>query len=217
LRWRTATGEFVPLEQFIAIAEQSGLIVAVGSWVLRTALAAQRELVTRGFPLRMAVNVSPVQFRQPGFLDIVRDAIAENSIDPGQLELEITESVALSGWTQTIERMHAIKALGALIAIDDFGTGFSSLNYLARLPADCLKIDRSFVHALDNQHSGTPIAAMVIQLGKQLGMRVLAEGVEDHEQLQTLVDLGCHEAQGMVYAPAMAQQDLLLWLGNRER
>ncbi len=217
LRWRTAAGEFVPLEQFIAIAEQSGLIVAVGSWVLRTALAAQRELVTRGFPLRMAVNVSPVQFRQPGFLDIVRDAIAENSIDPGQLELEITESVALSGWTQTIERMHAIKALGALIAIDDFGTGFSSLNYLARLPADCLKIDRSFVHALDNQHSGTPIAAMVIQLGKQLGMRVLAEGVEDHEQLQTLVDLGCHEAQGMVYAPAMAQQDLLLWLGNRER
>lgn len=217
LRWRTAAGEFVPLEQFIAIAEQSGLIVAVGSWVLRTALAAQRELATRGFPLRMAVNVSPVQFRQPGFLDVVRDAIAENSIDPGQLELEITESVALSGWTQTVERMRAIKALGALIAIDDFGTGFSSLSYLARLPADCLKIDRSFVHALDNQHSGTPIAAMVIQLGKQLGMRVLAEGVEDCEQLQTLVELGCHEAQGMVYAPAMAQQDLLVWLGNRER
>ena len=217
LRWRTATGEFVPLEQFIAIAEQSGLIVAVGSWVLRTALAAQRELATKGFPLRMAVNVSPVQFRQPGFLDVVGDAMAENSLDPGLLELEITESVALSGWTQTVERMHAIKALGALIAIDDFGTGFSSLSYLARLPADCLKIDRSFVHALDNQRSGTPIAAMVIQLGKQLGMRVLAEGVEDCEQLQTLVDLGCHEAQGMVYAPAMAQQDLLVWLANRER
>ena len=217
LRWRTAAGEFVPLDQLIPVAEQSGLIVAVGSWVLRTALAAQRELAARGYPLRMAVNVSPVQFRQPGFLDVVRDAIAESAIDPGLLELEITESVALSGWVQIVERMHAIKALGALIAIDDFGTGFSSLSYLARLPADCLKIDRSFVHALDDQHSGTPIAAMVIQLGKQLGMRVLAEGVEDCGQLQTLVDLGCHEAQGMVYAPAMAQQDLLVWLGNRER
>lgn len=217
MRWRTAAGRFVPLEQFIAIAEQSGLIVALGRWVLRTALAAQRDLVARGFPLRMAVNVSPVQFRQPAFLDVVRAAIADNSTDPGLLELEITESVALSGWGQTIERMQAIKALGARIAIDDFGTGFSSLSYLARLPADCLKIDRSFVHALDNQLSGTPIAAMVIQLGKQLGMRVLAEGVEDWMQLQTLVDLGCHEAQGLVYSPAMALPDLLDWLDNRER
>ena len=217
LRWRTAAGEFVPLEQFIGVAEQSGLIVAVGSWVLRTALAAQRELATHGYPLRMAVNVSPVQFRQPGFLAIVRDAIAEYSIDPGLLELEITESVALSGWAQIVERMHAIKSLGALVAIDDFGTGFSSLSYLARLPADCLKIDRSFVHALDDQHSGTPIAAMVIQLGKQLGMRVLAEGVEDCVQLQTLIGLGCHEAQGMVYASAMTQEDLLAWLGKPER
>lgn len=216
LRWRTANGEFVPLEQFIAVAEQSGLIVAVGSWVLRTALAAQRALAAHGYPLRMAVNVSPVQFRQPGFLAIVRDAIAEHSIDPGLLELEITESVALSGWTQIVERMQALKALGALIAIDDFGTGFSSLSYLARLPADCLKIDRSFVHALDDQYSGTPIAAMVIQLGKQLGMRVLAEGVEDGVQLQTLIDLGCHEAQGLVYASAMTEVDLLAWLGKQE-
>lgn len=217
LRWRTADGEFVPLEQFIAVAEQSGLIVAVGAWVLHAALAAQRELAARGYPLRMAVNVSPVQFRQPGFLSMVREAMAEHAVAPGLLELEITESVALSGWAQTVERMHAIKALGALIAIDDFGTGFSSLNYLAHLPADCLKIDRSFVHALDDQHSGTPIAAMVIQLGRQLGMRVLAEGVEDGRQLQTLVELGCCEAQGMVYAPAMAQPDLLNWLRSRER
>lgn len=217
LRWRTANGEFVPLEQFIAVAEQSGLIVAVGSWVLRTALAAQCQLAAQGYRLRMAVNVSPVQFRQPGFLAIVRDAIAEYSIDPGLLELEITESVALSGWTQIGERMQAIKSLGALIAIDDFGTGFSSLSYLARLPADCLKIDRSFVHALDDQYSGTPIAAMVVQLGKQLGMRVLAEGVEDCIQLQTLIALGCHEAQGLVYASAMTEAELLVWLGQQER
>ena len=98
-----------------------------------------------------------------------RDAVARNSIDPHLLELEITESVALSGWSQILERMQALKALGVMIAIDDFGTGFSSLSYLARLPADCLKIDRCFVHALDDQHSGTPIAAMVVKLGQQLG------------------------------------------------
>ncbi len=98
------------------------------------------------------------------------------------------------------------------IAIDDFGTGFSSLSYLSRLPVDCLKIDRSFVRALDDPHSGTPIAAMVIQLGAQLGLRVLAEGVEDDRQLQTLIDLGCREGQGLLYAPALEQGDLLRWL-----
>ncbi len=165
----------------------------------------------------MAVNVSPVQFRDPGFLEVVRRAIADAGIDPALLELEITESVALSGWKLVAEHLQAIKALGVSIAIDDFGTGFSSLSYLARLPADCLKIDRSFVHALDDRHSGTPIAAMVIHLGAQLGMRVLAEGIEDCVQLQTLVGLGCSEGQGLVYAPAMEQPELLAWLRGRER
>jgi diguanylate cyclase (GGDEF)-like protein len=217
LRWRNGAGQYVPLEQFISVAEQSGLIVEIGAWVLNAALAAQRELAGQGFNLRMAVNVSPVQFRHPGFLDVVSTAIKDSGIDPALLELEITESVALSGWKLVVEHLQAIKALGVSIAIDDFGTGFSSLSYLARLPADCLKIDRSFVHALDDRRSGTPIAAMVIRLGEQLGMRVLAEGVEDALQLQTLIGLGCREAQGLVYAPAMEQQDLLVWLRGRER
>ena len=217
LRWRNGAGQYVPLEQFISVAEQSGLIVEIGAWVLNAALAAQRELAGQGFNLRMAVNVSPVQFRHPGFLDVVSTAIKDSEIDPALLELEITESVALSGWKLVVEHLQAIKALGVSIAIDDFGTGFSSLSYLARLPADCLKIDRSFVHALDDRRSGTPIAAMVIRLGEQLGMRVLAEGVEDALQLQTLIGLGCREAQGLVYAPAMEQQDLLVWLRGRER
>ena len=217
LRWRSDAGQYVPLDQFIPVAEQSGLIVEIGAWVLNAALAAQRELAAAGFKLRMAVNVSPVQFRHPGFLDVVRGAITESGIDPALLELEITESVALSGWKLVTEHLQAIKLLGVSIAIDDFGTGFSSLSYLARLPADCLKIDRSFVHALDNRHSGTPIAAMVIRLGEQLGMRVLAEGVEDGLQLQTLIELGCNEAQGLVYASAMEQRDLLAWLRERER
>ena len=217
LRWRNDAGENVPLEQFIPVAEQSGLIVEIGAWVLNAALAAQRELDGEGFKLRMAVNVSPVQFRHPGFLDVVQSAIADSGINPALLELEITESVALSGRKLVAEHLQAIKALGVSIAIDDFGTGFSSLSYLARLPADCLKIDRSFVHALDNRYSGTPIAAMVIRLGEQLGMRVLAEGVEDALQLEILTGLGCSEAQGLVYAPVMALQDLLIWLRERER
>ncbi|HWT16307.1 MAG TPA: EAL domain-containing protein, partial [Patescibacteria group bacterium] len=216
VRWRSGTGEAVPLDQFIPVAEQSGLIVDLGAWVLRMALAAQRELADHGYPLRMAVNVSPVQFRHHAFLRMVRAAVAEAAIDARLLELEITESVALFGWAQTVERMRAIKALGASIAIDDFGTGFSSLSYLARLPTDCLKIDRSFVAALGNRHSGTPIAELVVQLGKQLGMRVLAEGVENPLQLQTLRSLGCHEGQGMAFAPPMEQQDLLHWLKGRE-
>ena len=216
VRWRTGTGEAVPLDQFIPVAEQSGLIVDLGAWVLRMALDAQRELADHGYPLRMAVNVSPVQFRHHAFLRMVRAAVAEAAIDARFLELELTESVALFGWAQTVERMRAIKALGASIAIDDFGTGFSSLSYLARLPTDCLKIDRSFVAALGNRHSGTPIAEMVVHLGKQLGMRVLAEGVENSRQLQTLRSLGCHEGQGMLFAPPMEQDDLLHWLRGRE-
>lgn len=216
VRWRSGTGEAVPLDQFIPVAEQSGLIVDLGAWVLRMALAAQRELADHGYPLRMAVNVSPVQFRHHAFLRMVRAAVAEAAIDARLLELEITESVALFGWAQTVERMRAIKALGASIAIDDFGTGFSSLSYLARLPTDCLKIDRSFVAALGNRHSGTPIAELVVQLGKQLGMRVLAEGIENPLQLQTLRNLGCHEGQGMAFAPPMEQDDLLHWLRGRE-
>ncbi len=216
VRWRSGKGEAVPLDQFIPVAEQSGLIVDLGAWVLRMALAAQRELADHGHPLRMAVNVSPVQFRHHGFLRLVREAVAEAAIDARLLELEITESVALFGWAQTVERMRAIKALGASIAIDDFGTGFSSLSYLARLPTDCVKIDRSFVAALGNLHSGTPIAELVVQLGRQLGMRVLAEGVENPLQLQILRSLGCHEGQGMVFAPPMAQDELLRWLRGRE-
>ena len=192
------------------------MIVDLGAWVLRMALAAQRELADHGYPLRMAVNVSPVQFRHHAFLRMVRAAVAEAAIDARLLELEITESVALFGWAQTVERMRAIKALGASIAIDDFGTGFSSLSYLARLPTDCLKIDRSFVTALGNRHSGTPIAELVVQLGKQLGMRVLAEGVENPRQLEILRSLGCHEGQGMVFALPMDQDDLLHWLRGRE-
>lgn len=215
LRWRNDEGQFVPPDQFIPVAEHSGLIVGVGAWVLRTALQAQRKFLAQGFRLRMAVNVSAIQFRHPAFMSMLQDAISEAGIDPSLLELEITESVAMYGWGQVQERLQAIKDMGVSVAIDDFGTGFSSLSYLDRLPADCLKIDRSFVSSLDASESGARIAEMVIQLGKRLGMRVLAEGVEQAEQLQTLIDLGCDEAQGWFYAKGMPEDELLDWLRQR--
>jgi diguanylate cyclase (GGDEF)-like protein len=214
LRWRDHLGNYIPPDHFIPVAEQSGLIIGVGGWVLRTAIATQCQLAAAGFPLRMAVNVSAIQFRHPDFIALVENAISESGIDPAMLELEITESVAMLGWTQVQERLEALKKLSISVAIDDFGTGFSSLSYLDRLPADCLKIDRAFVAALGGERSGHRIAEMVIELGKRLGMRVLAEGVEEAAQVETLRALGCHEAQGWFYAKGMPENELLDWLGR---
>ena len=212
LRWHLDDGTAVALEQIIPVAEQSGLIVHIGSWVLRSALAAQRRLATGRRPLRMAVNVSPIQFRHPDFVAMVGRALGEGGAAPGVLEIEITESAALHGWGQTIERIEALRALGVSVAIDDFGTGYSSLSYLDRLPADSLKIDRSFIRALDDPQAAAPIAETVIALGRQLGMRVLAEGVETETQRARLAALGCHEGQGWLFARAMPEEELAAWL-----
>jgi diguanylate cyclase (GGDEF)-like protein len=212
LRWPEAGGGFVPLDQLISVAEQSGMIVELGAWVVQAALATQRRLVADGFELRMAINVSAVQFHHPGFVTMLEQALATASVDPSRIELEITESIALRGCAQIEERLRAVKLLGVSLAIDDFGTGFSSLSYLDRLGADCLKIDRSFVAAIDGGGSGKRIADLIIQLGHQLGMRVIAEGVEQPAQLDILAGLGCHEAQGWCYASAMPQAELLHWL-----
>ena len=216
LRWYLDDGAAVPLEQIIPVAEQSGLIIHVGAWVLRTALAVQRRLSAGGRRLRMAVNVSAVQFRHPDFVAMVGRALGEAAIEPGLLEVEITESAALHGWTQTIERLEALRALGVCVAIDDFGTGFSSLAYLDRLPADCLKIDRSFIRALDDPQAPAPIAETVVTLGRQLGMRVLAEGIETVTQRDRLARLGCHEGQGWLYARPMPEGELATWLNAQE-
>ncbi len=215
LRWRTEEGEFVPPDRFIPIAEQSGLIISLGNWVLRTALHVRRSLAASGYPLRMAVNVSAIQFRHPQFVDMIDDALHVTGTAPEDLEMEITESVAMFGWNMVSERLQALRQRGIKVAIDDFGTGFSSLSYLDKLPADCLKIDRSFVASLGATESGERIAEMVIQLGRQLGMRVLAEGVESAEQIKRLRWLGCTEAQGWHYAKAMPVEALTVWLAEQ--
>ena len=213
IRWRNDEGRYVPPDHFIPLAEHSGLIVPIGEWVMRTACQEQRRLAEEGYNgIRMAINVSVVQFRHPKFLDVLDAALADSGVNPSSIELEITESVAMLEADYMIEMLNAIRQRGLQVAIDDFGTGFSSLSYLQQLSIDRLKIDRSFVNQMSDQKNGKSIAAMVVDLGKNLGLQVIAEGVEDEEQADRLRALGCHEAQGYYYARPMDEASLREWL-----
>lgn len=216
MRWRTEEGRFISPAEFIPVAEQSGLIVPIGHWVLRTALRALARLRQDQADLRMAVNVSPLQFAQPQFLAGVDAALREAALPADSLELEITESVAVMGIERVSALLEQIKARGIAVAIDDFGTGFSSLSYLDRLPADRLKIDRAFITALDSGDATARIAEMIVPLGHRLGMQVLAEGVETASQAQALLQLGCDEVQGYLYGKPMPLDAFTAWLGERQ-
>lgn len=213
VRWRTAEGRMIPPDRFIPAAEQSGLIREIGEFVLRSACSTLARLRTQGFDaLRIAVNVSAIQFRHPRFLEEIERVMRETGIDPHRLELEITESVAMEDATQLGESLTKLRRLGVQLAIDDFGTGYSSLSQLKRLSFDRLKIDRSFVADLFEGGPQGSIANMVIELGKRLGIQVIAEGVETEAQSNTLLELGCHEAQGYLFAKPMPEAELLAWL-----
>ena len=211
-RWRIDNGTHVSPDRFIPVAEQTALILPIGEWILHQSMRVLESLQQHGHTgLRMSVNVSTVQLRQPNFLGILDHALDTSSIRPECLELEITESVAALGINQVRTLLEAIRARGVSIAIDDFGTGFSSLSYLHRLPANRLKIDRSFIHTLEHAQSGR-IAEMIVPLGHQLGMKVLAEGVETASQRDRLRALGCDEMQGYLLARPMIADDLAAWL-----
>jgi diguanylate cyclase len=215
IRWRTEAGKFVPPDAFIPLAEQSGLIVSIGEWVLRTA-CLQSVRIEQEFArgLRMAINVSALQFKHPEFLAVLDRALAETGVNPALIELEITESVAMLDANFIVDMIHKIKQRGVQIAIDDFGTGFSSLAYLQQLKVDRLKIDRSFIIQLSKKKEQHAIANMVIDLGKNLGFEVIAEGVEDVSQAMLLRSLGCTEGQGYLFAKPMMDTALIQWLQN---
>lgn len=216
VRWRAEDGSFVPPDKFIPVSEKSGLIVSIGDWVLRTSLRAVAELRRAGLDdFHMAVNVSVVQFRQPDFIATLDAALRETGARPQDLELEITESVAMMGSDCVEQIFTALKARGIALAIDDFGTGFSSLSYLERLPADRIKIDRAFVTALEQGQRGARIAEMIVPLGRQLGMKVLAEGVENEQQLAQLLALGCDEGQGYLFARPLPLAEVLQWVDEK--
>jgi diguanylate cyclase (GGDEF)-like protein/PAS domain S-box-containing protein len=209
LRWNHPERGVILPEQFICVAEQRGLILRIGEWVLREACMEARRLQQRGHPfLRMAVNISPRQFRDAALLSIVRSAIEQSGIDPHTLELEITETVAMEDVELTMSTLAQFRSSGVTIAIDDFGTGHSSLSYLKRFPIDALKIDKSFVDDLPDKFEDAAIVSSVISLANGLGLRVIAEGVERREQLEFLRENGCREVQGYYFSYPVAPAEL---------
>ena len=201
IRWNDPQTGLVPPAQFIPILEETGLIYDVGRWALRQAL--QDNLRWRNAklnPVRVAVNVSPLQLRHQGFVDEVRKAIGMDPLAAAGLELEITESLIMEDVNQNIASLHAIRAMGVTIAIDDFGTGFSSLSYLAKLPVDTLKIDRSFVVDMGVGPQGLALVSTIISLAHALKLKVVAEGVETEEQARQLRTLNCDEMQGFLFS-----------------
>lgn len=213
LRWRLEDGTFISPDRFIPIAEYSGLIIALGEWVLRTACHELVRMRNAGYlDFTMSINVSQAQFRHPCFSSMLSTALAETGAPPNSIELEITESMAMEKPDLFISLLEDIKQTGVNIAIDDFGTGFSSLSYLQRLPIDRLKIDRAFVTEITGSARGSSIAAMIISLGHNLGLTVIAEGVEDETQAQILLDLGCPQAQGFLFGKPMLPDLLMEWM-----
>lgn len=213
LRWKTDDGKFVPPDQFIPIAEYSGLIVDIGEWVLRCACHELVHLRSIGHTdFQMAVNVSQAQFSHPQFMQTLQRALNETNAPPSCIELEITESMAMKDPEQLIKTLHQIKQLGISVSIDDFGTGFSSLSHLQKLDVDKLKIDRAFINEIQNHSGDGSIAKMVVQLGQSMGMAIIAEGVETQMQANTLLSFGCRLAQGYLYAKPMPKDELHAWL-----
>ncbi|GAB3453256.1 EAL domain-containing protein [Massilia terrae] len=215
LRWRTEDGEDVAPDRFVPIAEYSGLIAEIGEWVLLQACRELMRLRAAGHTgFTMSVNVSQVQFRHPHFIDMLRRVLQETGAPAENIELEITESMAMEEPDVLAELLAQVKGTGVSIAIDDFGTGFSSLSHLQRLQVDRLKIDRAFVSEITGSARGSSIAEMVIQLGRNLGLSIIAEGVEDERQAHILRALGCRKAQGFLFARPLAPDALLDWLAQ---
>ena len=208
LRWPQEDGSYIPPGVFIPIAEYSGLIVSIGGWVLEQACAQLAQFRNAGITgMRIAVNVSIPQFRSPLFIALVANVLQRYQIAPGELELEITESVLMDDPETMIQRLTKLKSLGVCISVDDFGTGFSSLNYLRRLPLDKIKVDASFVRDLATE-GGAAIAETIVHLGRQLGLLTIAEGVETLEQEIAMRDIGCNEAQGFYFARPVPLEQL---------
>lgn len=213
LRWRRDDGSFVPPDQFIPLAERSGLILELGDWVINEACRKLLEWTYAGLPdLRLAINVSMPQFRAGLFAPRLRRLIEEYGIASRAIEVEITESMVMQDVESTIATLSALKEVGVGIAIDDFGTGFSSLAYLQRLPVNVMKIDRAFVREIGNGGSGERIAEMVAALGHTLQLKTVAEGIETAEQAETIKKWGCHYAQGFYYSPAVPSNDFVAWV-----
>ena len=209
MRWNHPRLGIVMPGEFIELAEQTGLILPIGLWVLQGACAQLRVWggQSRMRHLRLAVNISPSQFRQLDFVPQVLALIERYQIDASRLELELTESMLVHDMEDIIAKMSVLRAAGVSLSLDDFGTAYSSLNYLKCLPLNCLKIDQSFVRDVSNNPGDAAIVRMVLALGQSLNLEVIAEGVETEAQRQFLLDNGCAVFQGYLFSHALPAND----------
>jgi diguanylate cyclase (GGDEF)-like protein/PAS domain S-box-containing protein len=214
LRWRAADGAFISPADFIPLAESTGLILSIGAWVVDTACRQIKEWESdaRASALQLSVNVSALQFRQENFVDQIRRLIEETAIVPARLKLELTESMILDDITTAINKIQTLRELGVAFSMDDFGTGYSSLAYLTRLPIDELKIDQSFVAKLPGTRNDQIIVETIITMGRNLGLRIVAEGVETETQRDFLEEHGCHSFQGYLFSRPLPLPELMSFL-----
>lgn len=213
LRWQNPTFGLVSPTRFIPVAEESGLIIEIGEWILRQACMQGRIWLAQGYDLvPIAVNVSGIQFKRGQFLDKLRLILAETQLPPHLLEIEITESVLMDLGESGLDTLHALKDLGVCLALDDFGTGYSSLSRLKSFPLDFIKIDQSFVRDIDSDPNDAAIVRAVLGMAHEMALQAIAEGVEKNSQLDFLRELNCEKYQGYLCSPAISPNDMARFL-----
>ena len=217
IRWQHPIHGLLSPAAFMQIAEDSGLIIDIGNWVLREACHQQQAWSMYCIPpLRMAINISAVQFRRCNFTEVVRGIIEETGIDPGFIEFELTEHMAMHHADDVLNTLRELKRIGVKLAIDDFGTGFSNLSYLQRFPIDRLKVDQSFVRGIEKLPANKSIVQAIVSLAKSLSLEVIAEGVETTTEYAEIRACGCDEIQGYFCARPMQAKGLLIWLSTKQ-
>jgi EAL domain-containing protein (putative c-di-GMP-specific phosphodiesterase class I) len=213
MRWNHPVQGMISPASFIPVAEDSGLILPMGEWVMREAICQVQKWFNAGLPpITMAINISAVQFRQQDLVGHLRRMLDTTGCDPARIELELTESMLMQDAAGAVRILQELSDIGAKLAIDDFGTGYSSLSYLKQFPVDKLKLDQSFVHHLPGDTNDAVIARATINLGHSLGMEVIAEGVETEEQFAYLLAEGCDVVQGFLFGRPMPAKDLEAFL-----
>jgi EAL domain-containing protein (putative c-di-GMP-specific phosphodiesterase class I) len=217
VRWERPGVGMVPTQEFIRLAEENGLIVALGNWVLLAACRQAMAWNEAGMPLRIAVNVSVVQLQQADFVAQVRSALTLSGLPTHCLELEITEGAVVVDVLDALDKLHQIKAMGVELAVDDFGTGYSSLSYLKQMPVDRLKIDQSFVRDIPESADDCAIVRAILAMASNLKLQVIAEGVESEDQLAFLHHEGCQEIQGYLLSPPVNPDNFIARFRNAGR
>jgi len=214
IRWQhPKKGLLLPMD-FIPLAEETGLIIPIGEWVLRTACLQNKAWQDSGFsPIRVAVNLANQQLKQPDLVAMIRNVLQETGLDPQYLEIELTENVLINN-IEVINRIHELKEMGMQIALDDFGTGYTNINYLKQIPLNSLKLDKSIIDNIDSNRSDEVIMQAIIAMASSLNFEVLAEGVETQKQLDCLKTVNCENIQGFYFSKPLHSQDVEELLKN---